>query len=125
MKIPLKPGAKPIRQRPYRLNLRYKEKVKDEIDRILDARIIEPVGYSAWIIPMVVQDKKTGGIRIYVDMRKLSEACLHDPFPTPFMDEVLENVGGQQTYYFTDGFSSYHHIRIAQEDRHKTTFATE
>jgi hypothetical protein len=33
MKIPLKPGAKPVQQRPYRLNMRYKEKVKVEIDR--------------------------------------------------------------------------------------------
>jgi hypothetical protein len=59
MKIPLKPGANPIRKRPYRLNPRYKEKVKDEIDRMLDAGIIEPVEESEWIIPMVVQDKKT------------------------------------------------------------------
>jgi hypothetical protein len=123
MKIPLKPGAKPIRQRPYRLNPRYKEKVKAEIDRMLDTGIIEPVEESEWIIPMVVQDKKTGGIRICVDLRKLNDTCLHDPFPTPFMDEVLENVGGQETYSFTDGFSGYHQIRITQEDRHKTTFA--
>jgi hypothetical protein len=32
MKIPLKPEAKPIRQRPYRLNPRYKEKFKAEIE---------------------------------------------------------------------------------------------
>ena len=35
------------------------------------------------------------------------------------------NVGGQEVYSFTDGFSGYHQIRIAPEDRHKTTFATE
>jgi putative transposase len=74
---------------------------------------------------MVVQDKKTGDIRIYVDLRKLNDACLHDPFPTPFTDEVLDNVGGQEVYSFTNGFSGYHQIRIAKEDRHKTTFATE
>jgi hypothetical protein len=54
MKIPLKPGAKPIRQRPYKLNSRYKEKVKAEIDKMLDARIIEPVEEYEWISPMVV-----------------------------------------------------------------------
>jgi hypothetical protein len=58
-------------------------------------------------------------------LRKLNDACLHDPFPTPFTDEVLENVGGHEAYSFTDGFSGYHQIKIAQEDRYKTTFATE
>jgi hypothetical protein len=43
MNIPLKPGAKPVRQRTYRLNPKYKEKVKVEIDKMLDARIIEPM----------------------------------------------------------------------------------
>ena len=66
---------------------------------------------------MVVQEKKTKGeIRICVDLRKLNDACLHDPFPNPFTDEVLDNVGGQEVYSFTDGFSGYHQIRIALED---------
>jgi hypothetical protein len=38
---------------------------------------------------------------------------------------VLDNVGGQKVYSFRDGFSSYHQIRIAKEDHHKTTFAIE
>jgi hypothetical protein len=60
-----------------------------------------------------------------VDLRKLNDAYLHDPFPTPFTDEVLDNVGGQEVYYFTDDFSRYHQIHIAKEDHHKTTFSTE
>ena len=28
-------------------------------------------------------------------------------------------------YSFTDGFSGYHQVRIAQEDHHNTTFVTE
>ena len=46
MKIPLKPDAKPVKQEPYRLNPRYKEKVKDELDRMLDIGIIQPVEES-------------------------------------------------------------------------------
>jgi hypothetical protein len=74
---------------------------------------------------MVAQDKKTRDIRIYVDLRNLNDACLHDLFPTPFTEKVLDNVGGQEIYSFTDGFSGYHQIWIAKKDRHKTTFAIE
>ena len=73
-------------QRPYHLNPRYKEQVKDELDRMLDARIIDPVEESEWISPMVGQDKKTGEVWIYVDLRKLNDAYMHDPFSTPFID---------------------------------------
>jgi hypothetical protein len=92
---------------------------------MLEAGIIEPVEESEWVSPMVVQEKKKGGIRICFDLRKLNDSFLHDPFPTPFTDEVLENVGGQEAYSFTDGFSGYHQIKIAIEDMYKTTFSTE
>jgi hypothetical protein len=122
MKKPLKPEATPVRQRPYRLNLMYKKKLKAEIDRMLESGIIELVEEFEWISPVVVQEKKARGIRICVDMRKLNDTFLHDPFPTPFTDEVLENVGGQESYSFIDGFLGSHQIKIALEDMYKTNF---
>ena len=38
---------------------------------------------------MVIHDKKIGGIHISVDLTNLNDVCLHVPFPTPFIDEVL------------------------------------
>jgi hypothetical protein len=75
------------------LNPVYKKKVKYEIDRMLEGGIIEPITESEWNSLMVVEDKKTRKIRICVDLRKLNNAFLHDPFPTLFIDEELENVG--------------------------------
>ena len=60
IKIPLKPDAKPVKQRPYRLNPKYKEKFRVELDKMLAAGIIELVEESEWVSPMVVQEKKTG-----------------------------------------------------------------
>jgi hypothetical protein len=54
---------------------------------MLEVGITKPAKESEWITLMVVQDKKTREIRICVDLRKLNDACLHDPFPTPFTDE--------------------------------------
>ena len=62
---------------------------------MLTTGINEPIKESEWDGPMVVQENKTKGeIRICVNLRKLNDASLHDPFPTPFTDEVLDNVGG-------------------------------
>ena len=59
---------------------------------MLDVRTIKPVEETEWISPMVVQDKKTREVRICVNLRKLNDAFLHDHFPTPFIDEVVEGV---------------------------------
>jgi len=74
---------------------------------------------------MVVQEKNQGWINICLYLRKLNDSFLHDHFPIPFTDEVLENIGGHKSYSFIDGFSRYHHIMIAPEDKHKITFSTE
>ena len=96
------------------------------MDHMVEVGIIEPIEESEWISPIVIHDKmEIGEVRICVDLRKLNDACLHDPFPTPFTDEVLESIGRQEMYSFTDGFLGYHQVRIAQEYRHKTTFVTE
>lgn len=54
MKITLKPYVKLVRKRPYHLNLKYKEKVHDELDKMFTAKMIEPVEESNWVSPMVV-----------------------------------------------------------------------
>jgi hypothetical protein len=40
IRIPLKPGANPVTQRPYRLNPKYKEKVNIKLDRMMEEGII-------------------------------------------------------------------------------------
>jgi hypothetical protein len=57
--------------------------VKAGLDRMTKAGIIDPIAEYEWIIPMVVQDKKAGGIRFRVDVRKLNDSFLHDLLLTP------------------------------------------
>lgn len=58
-------------------------------------------------------------------MWNLNDACVHDPFPTSFTDEVLDNVGGKEAYSYTGGFSRCYQIKIMLEDRRKMTFTME
>lgn len=55
----------------------------------------------------------------------MNDSCVHNTFPTPFTNEVLENVGGQKGYSFSDGLLGYQQIKITLEDQSKTTFAIE
>ena len=54
MRIPLKEGVKPVKKHPYRLNPKYKEKVRKELYKMLATSIIELVEESEWVRPMVV-----------------------------------------------------------------------
>jgi len=111
MKIVLKPGTRPVKHRPYQLNPRVKEKFKREIDKMLDAGIIFMVDEADRISPIVIQNNKDAiEIRVCVNYSSLNNACMHDPFPTPFNDEVLVNVAGNEAYSLTNAFSGYHQV---------------
>lgn len=61
-----------------------------------------------WVSPIATQLKKIGEIKIFGDYRALNDACVNDPFPKPFTDEILESVVGNKVYSFTNGFIGYH-----------------
>lgn len=115
-----------MKHRLYRLNPQIKEKFKREIDKMLDVGITFLVDEANSISPIVIQSTKDATeIRVCVDYRSLNNACVYDPFPTSFSDEVLDNVVGNEAYSLTDGFSGYHQVQIAEEDKRKKTFTME
>lgn len=54
MRISLKENAKLVKQFPYRLNPKYNVQVRQELDKMIVAGIIEPVEESEWVSAMVV-----------------------------------------------------------------------
>ncbi|XP_026383293.1 uncharacterized protein LOC113278750 [Papaver somniferum] len=56
-------GFKPVRQKPRKMAPERKANVAEEIDRMLEARIIRPVKYPEWLENIVVVPKKNGKIR--------------------------------------------------------------
>jgi hypothetical protein len=73
---------------------------------------------------MVIQPKNhdTKKIRICVDFRGLNKLRVIDPFPTPFSNQIINEVKGQEFYFFKQDFSSYNQVPISKEDEWKTTF---
>jgi hypothetical protein len=91
---------------------------------MLDAGIIQQTRHSSWCSNLVVARKKIGKIRICIDFRNLNTACTKENYPLPKMETLLQRVTGSGMISMLDGFSSYNHIRLKEEDRHKTNFTT-
>ena len=58
-----------------------------------------------WVSNPVPVDKKQGAIRICTDFHDLNRARPKDNFPTPFIDQILDECVSSEVFSFMDGFS--------------------
>ena len=110
--------SEPIRQQPYRVPASRKERVKKEIDKMLEMGIIQP-STSQWASPIVLVEKKDGDMRFCVDYCKLNEVSKFDAYPMPRVEEVLESVSAAKFISTLDLVKGYWQIPMAEESREK------
>lgn len=61
--------------------------------------VISKVGEpTSWCSGMVVVPKKSGEVRIRVDLRHLNESVLQEVFPIPMVDETLAQLAGATVF---------------------------
>jgi hypothetical protein len=89
----------------YNLNPNYVIAVKQNIDKLLAIGFIEYIEKATWLSPTVVVPKKNGKLKICIDFKKLNATIKKDPYPLPFIDEVLNIVARYEAYSFLDGYS--------------------
>ena len=106
------PNAKPVRQRLCAANPRKAPAIKAEIEKLLKAGFIYHVPLTEWVSNLVSVDKKQGVIRICIDFRDLNRACPNDNFPTPFIDQILDECVCNKVFSFMNNFSRYNQIQI-------------
>jgi hypothetical protein len=57
-----------------------------------------------------------------MDFHDLYKAYPKDNFPTPFINQIVDECIGCESFSFMDGILGYNQIQIKPEDQHKTTF---
>ena len=73
---------------------------------------------------MVVVPKKTGAVRICVDLKPLNESVLQEVHPIPRVDEALAQLTGATIFTKLDANSGFWQIPLSPESRPLTTFIT-
>ncbi|KAJ8333804.1 hypothetical protein SKAU_G00411230 [Synaphobranchus kaupii] len=114
----------PVHQKLRRLPLSVRDAVTDELNRLLAAGVIEKIDASEWISPIVVTQKKTGGIRMCVDLREPNKAVIMDSYPLPHMDELLSSLRGATVFSTIDLASAYHQVPLHEDSRDLTASIT-
>jgi hypothetical protein len=59
-----------------------------------------------------------------MDFHDLNHACPKDNFPTPFIDQIINDCAEHEALSFMDSFSGYNQIQIHPSDQYKTAFTT-
>jgi hypothetical protein len=116
-KIPLKAGSKPFRQKIRKFNPILMSIIEKEMKIMLDARIIVPLRYSDWVANLVPMRKKSGEICLCVYFQNLNKCSLKDNYSIPNMDHILQKVVGAHRISLVDGYSSYNHIAVCEEEK--------
>ncbi len=96
----------------FKMNPNYVVVVQQNINKLLKTKFIQHVEEATWLI--VVIPKKNGKFKIYVDFRKLNVIIKIDPYPFPFIDEVMNKVVVHDVYSFLNGYSKYQKTNTRQ-----------
>ncbi|XP_037083880.1 uncharacterized protein K02A2.6-like [Pollicipes pollicipes] len=122
-RIVLKPGAVPTAYRLRRLPLSVRKEVSAELQRLLQAGVIEKVDASEWVSPLAVSRRKDGRIRICVDLRGPNAQIVAEVHPLPTIDELESKLCGS-VYSRIDLKTAYHQLRLHKDSRNVTAFLT-
>jgi len=123
-RLPLKPEYHPIKQRLRRMKPEVSLKIKEEMEKQLNAGFLAVAQYPQWVANVVSVPKKDGKVQMCVDYRDLNRASPKDDFPLPHINTLVDNTATSLLYSLMDGFSGYNQIKMASEDIEKTTFIT-
>ncbi|GBN97989.1 Retrovirus-related Pol polyprotein from transposon 17.6 [Araneus ventricosus] len=114
----------PTRQKPYRVPYNLKNEMKNQINILLDAGIIQP-STSPYCAPVLLVKKSDGSFRLVADLRKLNSKTIPDNFPLPKIDEMIDQLSGAKFFSTMDLTSGFHQMSMHSDHMHYTGIATE
>ncbi|UYV79967.1 K02A2.6-like [Cordylochernes scorpioides] len=113
----------PIRKNPYRVSLKERNIISDQINSMLKNGIISHSS-SVWASPIILVKKKNGTFRFCVDYRNLNSVTVKDQYPLPRIDDCFDSLHGARYFTSLDLCSGYWQVEVEEQDREKTAFIT-
>jgi hypothetical protein len=93
------------------------------LEELLNKGYIRP-SVSPWGAPVLFVKKKDGIFRLCIDFRQLKNYTIKNKYPLPRIDDLFDQLRGENIFSKIDLRLGYHQVRIKEEDIHNTTFRT-
>nr|GEV20335.1 putative reverse transcriptase domain-containing protein [Tanacetum cinerariifolium] len=121
--IDLIPEAAPVARAPYRLAPSEMQELSNQLQELADRGFIRP-STSPWGAPVLFVKKKDGSFRMCINYRELNKLTIKNRYPLPRIVDLFDQLQGSSIYSKINLRSSYHQLRVKDEDIPKTAFRT-
>ncbi|XP_040360123.1 uncharacterized protein K02A2.6-like [Ixodes scapularis] len=102
-----------------------RDKVSNELDRLVENGVISAVPHADWATPIVPVLKKDGTIRICGDIKlTVNSACCTEQYPLPVIDDLFAALNGGDRYSTLDLRDAYNQVPLDDESKKLTVINT-
>jgi transposase InsO family protein len=101
------------------------QKVKEELQRLKEAGVIEEIQEPTdWCAPMVPVLKRNNSVRICTDYKQLNKAVKRERYMLPTLDDILHKLRGAKVFSKLDATSGFFQLPLDEESSKLTAFMT-
>ena len=116
--------AKPVCQAVRRQSPEEHKAMKDIVEELYRVGVVAP-SRSEWASNIRMAKKKNGSWRMCIDYRDLNKrTIIHDPYPLPRIDSMLDALGEGRYFSCLDLISGYHQVPLTPAAQERTAFIT-
>ena len=123
--IQLKSSATPKFFKPRSIPFAYLDRVKEEIQRLVEAGILERIDTSLWQLRLYLLKKTNGKIRICGDFKvTINPQILIDQHPIPTIEELLARLNNGEKFTKLDLSNAYLQVELNEQSKNLVTINT-
>lgn len=109
----IKPDATPSFCKSRSLPFAYRQAVEDDLNRLIETKVLSPISCSKWTAPVVIVPKPGGKVRICADLSTgVNRALNINQYPLPRPDELFVALNGGCSFTKIDFSNTYHQVPL-------------
>ncbi|CAF4548507.1 unnamed protein product, partial [Rotaria sp. Silwood2] len=114
----IKPNVLPKFCKPRSLPFAYREAVENDLNRLVNEGVLEPITISKWAAPIVVVPKQGGKIRICADLSTgVNQALDIDQYPLPKPNDLFVALNGGTLFSKIDFSEAYLQVELDDDSK--------